>query len=147
MRCYSFLSILCSRTNDRTMIADYDTTIDSLEAESAAIWDVPEFKQQGPYKLCAILMRNGLNGRGSAWAVVRDEKDRWWKMGDTTAEEVTMDQVLEDPAGLIMDAGATMAFYQSAKAKMEIPQVPEDLKVRSLPLPSPRTRIWKLIEK
>lgn len=85
----------------------------------------------GPYRLVAILMRNGLNGRGTAWSVVRGDDGRWWKIVDLVREEVTLEQALSDPAGLMMDAGSTFLFYQKMD-EVEPVEVPAYLQVRSL---------------
>lgn len=86
----------------------------------------------GPYRLTAILMRNGLNGRGTSWPVVRDdETGRWWRMLDTSKVETTLEEALSDPAGLKMDAGSTFLFYEKVEEESTGPvAIPEHLKVR-----------------
>lgn len=70
-------------------ITVYDDTIASLQTQIDDVFDSPEMRKQGPYQLCAILMRSGLNGRGSTWSVVRDDEGRWWKITDLLKEEVS----------------------------------------------------------
>lgn len=86
----------------------------------------------GPYRLTAILMRNGLNGRGTSWSVVRDDKTgRWWRMLDTSKVETTLEEALSDPAGLKMDAGSTFLFYEKVEEESTgSVEIPEHLKVR-----------------
>ncbi|GAA6055021.1 hypothetical protein JCM3770_006698 [Rhodotorula araucariae] len=94
------------------VVDGYDADISALDARISAIFDGPEMHNVGPYQLVAILMRNGLNGRGTAWSVVRGDDDRWFKIIDLVREEVTLEQALSDPSGLMMDAGSTFLFYQ-----------------------------------
>lgn len=85
----------------------------------------------GPFRLVSILMHNGLNGRGTAWAVVRGDDGRWWKIVDLVKEEVTLEQALADPSGLMMNAGATFLLYQKMD-EVEECEVPMSLKVRRI---------------
>lgn len=50
-------------------------------------------RQMGPYTLCSLVMRNGLNGRGSAWSYVVDEQGQWWKVIDDKQTKVRLDSV------------------------------------------------------
>ena len=46
--------------------------------------------REGPLRLCAILMRNGLNGRSGTWSVVKADDGRWWRIRDMVKEEVSV---------------------------------------------------------
>jgi len=74
-------------------------------------------------------MRNGLNGRGTSWSVVRGDDGRWWKIVDLVREEVKLEDALGDRAGLMMDAGATFLFYQKMDEVVPV-EVPAHLEVR-----------------
>lgn len=74
-------------------------------------------------------MRNGLNGRGTSWSVVRGDDGRWWKIVDLVREEVKLEDALGDRAGLMMDAGATFLFYQKMDEVGPV-EVPAHLEVR-----------------
>lgn len=69
--------------------AEYDLSTAALQKEMDAVFDNDDMRRVGPYQLCAILMRNGLNGRGSTWSVVKDTEGRWWKISDLSREEVS----------------------------------------------------------
>lgn len=73
----------------RKCTAEYEQEIEALQAKHDAVFDNPEMKKIGPYKLCSLLMRNGLNGRGSAWSVVKDDAGKWWKILDLEKIEVS----------------------------------------------------------
>ncbi|KDE03276.1 hypothetical protein MVLG_06233 [Microbotryum lychnidis-dioicae p1A1 Lamole] len=91
-----------------------DEVIEELRETIDATFDRDEWKRRGPYELKAVLMRNGLNGRGSSWAVVKEE-GKWWRIKDLEKEEVSFEQVVSDPSGLMMSAGATLLFYDNPK--------------------------------
>ncbi|GAA6014555.1 hypothetical protein JCM10207_001643 [Rhodosporidiobolus poonsookiae] len=115
------------------VLSSYDSSLTALDARIASIFDAPsgceggEMHRVGPYRLCAILMRNGLNGRGSAWSVVRGEDGRWWKIVELVREEITLEKAMNDPSGLMMDAGATFLFYQKATDDLQPAVVPPHL--------------------
>ncbi|BGP51410.1 hypothetical protein JCM10450v2_007352 [Rhodotorula kratochvilovae] len=109
------------------VVDGYDADISALDARISAIFDGPEMHKIGPYNLVAILMRNGLNGRGTAWSVVRGDDGRWFKIVDLVKEEVTLEQALSDPSGLMMDAGSAFLFYQKMD-EVAPADVPEHLK-------------------
>ncbi|GAA5891598.1 hypothetical protein JCM8208_007334 [Rhodotorula glutinis] len=94
------------------VIAAYDSDIAALDSRTKGIFDADDLHHVGPYRLVALLMRNGLNGRGTSWSVVRGDDGRWWKIVDLVREEVKLEDALGDRAGLMMDAGATFLFYQ-----------------------------------
>lgn len=95
-------------------------------------------------------MRNGLNGRGSSWSVVRDDSGQWWKIHDLASEKVSrpstaggtqklihsskigLEDALNDATGLHMNAGATYLFYQNASVEIKPAVVPSLLKVSCL---------------
>ncbi|GAA5881280.1 hypothetical protein JCM1840_003843 [Sporobolomyces johnsonii] len=112
-------------------LATYDSDIEQLTSQLSALYDSPDWRTVGPYELTALLMRNGLNGRGSAWSVVRGDDGRWWKITDLFREEVELDKALEDVSGLMMDAGATFLFYQK-KEEAQPAEVPLHLKRAAL---------------
>ncbi|SCV73134.1 BQ2448_7059 [Microbotryum intermedium] len=89
-----------------------DEVIEELRQRIDGTFDGDEWKKRGPYELKAVLMRNGMNGRGSSWAVVKDE-GKWWRIKDLEKEEVTFEQVASDPSGLMMSAGAALLFYDN----------------------------------
>lgn len=68
---------------------EYDASIHLLQKRIDHVFDSDEMRKLGPYQLCAILMRNGLNGRGSSWSIVKDVEGRWWKISDLNKEEVS----------------------------------------------------------
>ncbi|GAA5861960.1 hypothetical protein JCM8547_001539 [Rhodosporidiobolus lusitaniae] len=116
------------------VLSSYDSSLTALDARIASLFtpdlsspDAPAVHRIGPYKLCAILMHNGLNGRGSVWSVVRGADGRWWKIVDFLKEEVTLEQALDDPSGLMMDAGAQFLFYQKTDDDAEPVSVPAHL--------------------
>ncbi|GJN93790.1 hypothetical protein Rhopal_006848-T1 [Rhodotorula paludigena] len=110
-----------------SVLQAYDADASALDERIAAIFDTDAMHKVGPFRLVSILMHNGLNGRGTAWAVVRGDDDRWWKIVDLVKEEVTLEQALADPSGLMMDAGATFLFYQKMD-EVEECEVPMSLK-------------------
>ncbi|GAA5990371.1 hypothetical protein JCM10908_007340 [Rhodotorula pacifica] len=109
------------------VVQEYDAEIATLDDRRHAIFSGPDMQKIGPYRLSAILMRNGLNGRGTAWPVVRDHDGKWWRMLETSKVETTLEEVLSDPSGLKMDAGSTFLFYEKVEvdeqssAGVEIP--------------------------
>ncbi|KAK4048399.1 hypothetical protein OIV83_004745 [Microbotryomycetes sp. JL201] len=145
--------LLMIRDTVTQSMREYDERVRALEAESVALLnDDASMKQTGPFELCSILMRNGLNGRGSSWAVVRDERGRWWRTSDFVAEEVTLEDVLTDRSGLHMGAGATFLFYQSkqtAAKHLNVPSMLKDLVLLdnyafAAELPLDLTQSWQL---
>lgn len=68
--------------------AEYDAGILALDGQIERVFDGPDMRKYGPYELRSILMWNGLNGRGSAWSVVKDDMGRWWRIKDLVKEEV-----------------------------------------------------------
>ncbi|BGP19873.1 hypothetical protein JCM10213v2_008004 [Rhodosporidiobolus nylandii] len=110
-----------------TSLTALDTRIANLFACSSSEEADNKWTRTGPYRLTAILMRNGLNGRGSAWSVTRDAEGRWWKISDLVKEEITLDSALDDPSGLLMNAGATLLFYQNTGDDDEPVAVPPHL--------------------
>lgn len=46
-------------------------------------------QKTGPYELTSFIMRNGLNGRGSTWSVVKDDVGQWWKIVDLEKTKVS----------------------------------------------------------
>ncbi|GAA5963445.1 hypothetical protein JCM21900_004646 [Sporobolomyces salmonicolor] len=113
-------------------LATYDSDIERLTCQMSSLYDSPDWRSVGPYELTALLMRNGLNGRGSAWSVVRGDDGRWWKITDLFREEVELDMALEDVSGLMMDAGATFLFYQKKGEEAQPAEVPLHLKRAAL---------------
>ncbi|KAI5475609.1 programmed cell death protein 2 [Pseudohyphozyma bogoriensis] len=105
--------IVADRLNAK--ITELEGEIAAQEKEADELFTTSEFSNYGPYELHAILMRNGLNGRGSTWSVVKDEEGRWWKISDLDQTEVTLEEALSDPSGQKMRAGATFAFYNLMK--------------------------------
>ncbi|GAA5956870.1 hypothetical protein JCM8115_003847 [Rhodotorula mucilaginosa] len=116
------------------VVNDYDTEISTLAERRNAVFSGPDMHKIGPYRLTAILMRNGLNGRGTSWPVVRDdETGRWWRMLDTSKVETTLEEALSDTAGLKMDAGSTFLFYEKVAEDATGPvEIPEYLKRAAL---------------
>lgn len=120
--------------------------------EIHAVFEADDMRRVGPYELRSILMRNGLNGRGSSWAVVKGDDGRWWRSSDMTMEpvrrltasygcsvkpqrvftciQVSLEDALGDTSGLHMNAGATMLFYQHSgfapSEPLDMPQVLKD---------------------
>ncbi|GAA6037721.1 hypothetical protein JCM8097_002307 [Rhodosporidiobolus ruineniae] len=109
------------------VLSSYDSSLTALDQRITSLFDSPEMHRVGPYRLAAIVMRNGLNGRGSAWSVVRGEDGRWWKIVDLLKEEITLEQAFSDPSGLMMDAGSTFLFYQKADEDFKPVPVPAHL--------------------
>lgn len=71
-------------------VSAHEAELASLQAQKDAIFDSDDdMKRVGPYQLCAILMRNGLNGRGSSWAVVKGDDGEWWRTSDMAMEKVS----------------------------------------------------------
>ncbi|KAM0747495.1 hypothetical protein T439DRAFT_328733 [Meredithblackwellia eburnea MCA 4105] len=116
----------------------YDNEIARLELEEKSIFEEdPQMKSQGPYHLCAVVVRNGLNGRGSAWSYVRGDDGRWWKTVDLEQIEVNLEQVLGDRSGLFMGGGVAQAFYQLDAGHQELkvkdePEIPPYLRSMAL---------------
>ncbi|GAA5839051.1 hypothetical protein JCM9279_002577 [Rhodotorula babjevae] len=108
------------------VIESYDSDLAALDSRSKAIFDDDDLHRVGPYRLVALLMRNGLNGRGTSWSVVRGDDGRWWKIVDLVREEVKLEDALGDRAGLMMDAGTTFLFYQKMD-EVEPVEVPAHL--------------------
>ncbi|GAA5888397.1 hypothetical protein JCM6882_008605 [Rhodosporidiobolus microsporus] len=111
------------------VLASYDSSLSALSTRISSLFspsstDESGMRPVGPYRLHAILMRNGLNGRGSAWSVVKGEDGRWWKIVDLVKEETTLEKALSDPSGLMMDAGSTFLLYQRADEDVEPVPVP-----------------------
>ncbi|GAA6062743.1 hypothetical protein JCM10212_000383 [Sporobolomyces blumeae] len=100
-----------------TRLKGYDEELSRLDAAISSIYASPSWRTIGPYRLTSVLVRNGLNGRGSSWSIVRDDDGEWWKIVDLFKDKVQdIDAALKDPVGLFMDAGITMAFYQLENA-------------------------------
>lgn len=97
------------------------------------LYDSPTWRTLGPYHLTSILIRNGLNGRGSVWSIVKGDDGRWFRTNDLTIEEISIDELdkvlSEDKTGLFLDAGVTLAFYQLEGAEEIETQVPSGLSV------------------
>lgn len=70
-------------------VAGLDKEIETLTSEIDAVFSTPAMKQAGPFELNSFLVRNGLNGRGTSWAVVRDDDGKWWRIKDLSKEEVS----------------------------------------------------------
>lgn len=116
-------------TDSRTL-PEYDDEIAQLDERLDSVFSGPEWRRVGPYRLSAILMHDGLNGRGTAWSVVRDDEGKWWRMLETTKVETTLDDALSDPAGLKLNAGSTFLFYQKVDEDVtRTPAIPEHLVV------------------
>lgn len=61
-----------------------------------------------------------------------DLTDRWGTSSgaDEDLRQVKLEDALEDPSGLYMNAGATMLFYQRTTAPLELAEIPPLLAVR-----------------
>ncbi|GAA5862083.1 hypothetical protein JCM3774_006167 [Rhodotorula dairenensis] len=115
------------------VVQEYDSEISTLEDRREAVFSGPDMQKIGPYRLTAILMRNGLNGRGTSWPVVRDDEGKWWRMLDSGKVATTLEEALNDPAGLKMDAGSTFLYYDKVEEETAGPvQIPEHLKRAAL---------------
>ncbi|KAJ8291956.1 hypothetical protein OF846_004739 [Rhodotorula toruloides] len=102
----------------------FDTQIADVSLRIASAFESPDMHKIGPYRLTSFVVRNGLNGRGTAWSVVCDDEGKWWRTGDLDKEEVSLEEALGDPSGLMMDAGSTFFFYskvEEAEAEVEVP--------------------------
>ncbi|KAM0786150.1 hypothetical protein ACM66B_006958 [Microbotryomycetes sp. NB124-2] len=141
------------RDTVKQSMQDYDQRVRALELESASLLDdSASMRQVGPFELRAILMRNGLNGRGSSWAVARDDGGKWWRVSEFVAEEVALDAALADRSGLHMGAGAAFLFYQNTQAHVPTAEITPALKDLALldnhdfaaELPPDVTQTWKL---
>ena len=122
----------------------YDDRLTHLERELDGVFDTDSMRRIGPFRLTGIVMRNGLNGRGSAWSVVSDQEGRWWRVEDLTkveashcslklvtsranamtSRQIKLEDALKDTSGLHMNAGATMLFYQRSTADLELAPTP-----------------------
>ncbi|KAK4704293.1 hypothetical protein P7C70_g1916, partial [Phenoliferia sp. Uapishka_3] len=60
-------------------LSELDAEIQALETEADAIFETDDMRTMGPYRLTSLIMRNGLNGRGSAWSYFVDAHGQWWK--------------------------------------------------------------------
>ncbi|GAA5980943.1 hypothetical protein JCM11641_005493 [Rhodosporidiobolus odoratus] len=112
---------------DRRIASLFSSSSSASVGEGEGEAGAGDWFRVGPYRLCAILVRNGLNGRGSAWSVVRGGDGKWWKIVDLVREEITLESALEDPTGLSMDAGPTFFFYQKVDMETELAPVPAHL--------------------
>ncbi|KAK4052334.1 hypothetical protein OIO90_004415 [Microbotryomycetes sp. JL221] len=107
---------------------DYNEQERARQEQLAAQYDDPSMQTVGPFALCAILMRNGLNGRGSSWAVVTDDQGSWWRINDYDIEQVSLESALSDKSGIHMNAGSTFLFYQRSSAAPQSIEVGQPLK-------------------
>ncbi|PRQ71050.1 Proteophosphoglycan ppg4 [Rhodotorula toruloides] len=106
----------------------FDTQISDVSLRIASAFDSPDMHKIGPYRLTSFVVRNGLNGRGTAWSVVCDDDGKWWRTGDLDKKEVSLEEALGDPSGLMMDAGSTFFFYSKVDEAEEEVEVPPHLK-------------------
>lgn len=76
---------------------------------------------EGAYDLRALLFHNGLNGRSSAWAVVRSDEPNggWWRVSDLDVNPTKLEDALRERSGLYMDCGLYAALYQRADYKAD----------------------------
>lgn len=109
--------------------AAFDTQISDLGQRISSAFDSPDMHKIGPYRLTSFVVRNGLNGRGTAWSVVCDDEGKWWRTGDLDKKEISLDEALSDPSGLMMDAGSTLFFYSKVGEVEEEVEIPPHLKV------------------
>lgn len=116
-----------------SVCAEYGAKLTSLESTMSSLFDSPSWRTLGPYHLTSILVRNGLNGRGSVWSITKGDDGKWFRTNDMTIDEISIEEVnkvlTEDKTGLFLDAGVSLAFYQLEGAEDFEREVPGGLSV------------------
>ncbi|BGP27466.1 programmed cell death protein 2 [Rhodotorula toruloides] len=112
----------------RQAVDAFDVQISHVSQRISSAFDSPDMHRIGPYRLTSFVVRNGLNGRGTAWSVFCDDDGKWWRTGDLGKKEVSLEEALSDPSGLMMDAGSTFFFYSKVDELEEGVEIPPHLK-------------------
>ncbi|GAA6018811.1 hypothetical protein JCM11491_006872 [Sporobolomyces phaffii] len=110
-----------------TKLRDYEAQLDSVSTAMSNLYASPAWRTLGPYELASVVVRTGLNGRGSSYSIVRDSNSdsdsTWWKLVDLKRDRLSPDEVehalVRDPTGVFLDAGIALAFYQLQGAETD----------------------------
>ncbi|EGG03191.1 uncharacterized protein MELLADRAFT_90379 [Melampsora larici-populina 98AG31] len=83
----------------------------TAQAASKAVFDIPQMKEVGPHDLCAVVVSDGFAGRDHMWTYTKADDGSWYKILDRQISSVTLETVLNDPAGIHMNGGHIFALY------------------------------------
>ncbi|KAG1752094.1 hypothetical protein EDB19DRAFT_1903493 [Suillus lakei] len=104
-----------------------DINIAKMRDQIATLLDCPEL-QRVRYDLRVVLVHDGLYGRKHLYSYVQ-EKAAWWRIEDTSINQVSEENVLEDSVGLHLGAGPYLLLYSKA--------LPEGAELLELQWPPP----------
>ncbi|KAG0143153.1 hypothetical protein CROQUDRAFT_661647 [Cronartium quercuum f. sp. fusiforme G11] len=150
---FSSTSTIEREEKKRRMLPKFKAALEKLEAElesleikaataqaaSKAVFDIDEMKRTGPHDLCAVVVSDGFPGRDHLWTYAKADDGRWFKFKDRHISSVTIEMVLNDPAGIHLNSGHVFAIYVHRPAPDE--KIHDSLNI-SLP-PSLETAIKK----
>ncbi|KAH9821319.1 programmed cell death protein 2 [Melampsora americana] len=110
-------------------IKNLELKASTAQAASKAVFDIPQMKEVGPHDLCAVIVSDGFPGRDHMWTYTKADDGTWYKILDKEISSVTIETVLNDPAGIHMNAGHIFALYVKRSTSEE-----SSIDSRSIPL-------------
>ncbi|KAG8775917.1 hypothetical protein FRC15_000254 [Serendipita sp. 397] len=93
---------------------DTEKIIKQAKEEVSTVFNITGL-QKHPYDLRAVLMWDGVYGRGHFYSYVQGRDTKWYKTVEASVTEVTEGTVLTDIAGLHFGAGPFMLFYSRCR--------------------------------
>ncbi|KAG8836379.1 hypothetical protein FRC18_011510 [Serendipita sp. 400] len=95
-------------------ISNTEKIIKQAKEEVSTVFNITGL-QKHPYDLRAVLMWDGVYGRGHFYSYVQGRDTKWYKTVEASVTEVTEGTVLTDIAGLHFGAGPFMLFYSRCR--------------------------------
>ncbi|KNE94758.1 hypothetical protein PSTG_11944 [Puccinia striiformis f. sp. tritici PST-78] len=92
-------------------LSSLDERAKTALAAAKSIFDIDEMRQVGPHELSSVIVSDGFSGREHMWTYVKTDDGKWFKSLDQTVTEVSLETVLNDPAGIHMNSGHIFAIY------------------------------------
>ncbi|POW18221.1 hypothetical protein PSHT_06080 [Puccinia striiformis] len=92
-------------------LSSLDERAKTALAAAKSIFDIDEMRQVGPHELSSVIVSDGFSGREHMWTYLKTDDGKWFKSLDQTVTEVSLETVLNDPAGLHMNSGHIFAIY------------------------------------